>query len=305
MKLDEGFIPSNKPDLHPKSGKIDLWVMSRLYEFIETVNSSFHILNFSKATSACHNFWLYDLCDNYLEMIKPVLSPEGNVDNKEATKQTLYTCLDFALRLLHPFMPFVTEELYQRLPRRPGDVHPSIMVTSYPIPSSYPSWANPKVEEEMKLALEVVKSIRTILSNYNVAPSKRPTVFVHIKTPEMFDTLREYSDVIKTLGYAGSIELLQNSPSNEACAVNVVNMSCDVYVDIRDMIDVNVEISRLESKCSSLENQKETLLKKMNNPSYSKVPENIRNDNSQKLSSLEQEILSTKTAIENFSKLRK
>jgi valyl-tRNA synthetase len=102
------------------------------------------------ATTSVYNFWLYELCDVYIvsayyiydafwnfsvlqEAMKPMTDQAAPNDIRESAQQTLYTCLDHRLRLLHPFMPFVTEELWQRLPRRPNDSTPSIMVSSYPV----------------------------------------------------------------------------------------------------------------------------------------------------------------------------
>lgn len=82
------------------------------------------------ATSAAHQFWLYELCDVYIEAMKPMMDDAAA---RASAQQTLYTCLDHGLRLLHPFMPFVTEELWQRLPRRANDATPSIMVSAYPV----------------------------------------------------------------------------------------------------------------------------------------------------------------------------
>lgn len=102
-------------------------------------------------------------------MSKPVFSGDETAGDKAAAQETLYTCLDMGLKLLHPFMPFLTEELYQRLPRRPSDTVPSIMVASYPTSALTASWSNAVVEEEIKLAQEVARSIRAILSSYKYA----------------------------------------------------------------------------------------------------------------------------------------
>ena len=101
------------------------------------------------ATNAVYNFWLYELCDVYIvscvpgchslfltklqEAMKPMTDESASVATRKSAQQTLYTCLDYGLRLLHPFMPFVTEELWQRLPRIPNDTTPSIMVSRYPV----------------------------------------------------------------------------------------------------------------------------------------------------------------------------
>lgn len=102
------------------------------------------------ATGAAYNFWLYELCDVYIvsrsfhsiglcltalcfqEAMKPMTDESASETTRKSAQQTLYTCLDHGLRLLHPFMPFVTEELWQRLPRRPNDPTPSIMLAKYP-----------------------------------------------------------------------------------------------------------------------------------------------------------------------------
>jgi len=109
--------------------QMDAWVLSRLASAIETCNSGFESYDFAAATSACYAFWLYDLCDVYLECLKPIFQ-SGSEKQQAAARRTLYVCLDFGLRLLSPFMPFITEELYQRLPR--ANPAPSICVASYP-----------------------------------------------------------------------------------------------------------------------------------------------------------------------------
>ena len=154
---------------------------------------------------------MYDLCDNYLEMSKHLFA-DGS--EHAATKETLYlfcfcffkflfifllniilvvlsslssslfliiiryTCLDVGLRLLHPFMPFLTEELYQRLPRRSLSFLPSIMVTPFPLSSDFSPWANLQVEREIKLAQDVACSVRGILASYKYASSSPFIYFV-------------------------------------------------------------------------------------------------------------------------------
>jgi len=110
--------------------KTDLWILSKLSNVVETVNKSFENYEFATATQSCYAFWLYDLCDNYLECLKPVFASDDN-DRKAVSRRVLYTCLDYGLRLLSPFMPFITEELFQRLPRKNVEI-PSICVAPFP-----------------------------------------------------------------------------------------------------------------------------------------------------------------------------
>lgn len=108
---------------------MELWILSRLAYAIDQCNSGFETYDFAVATTAIYNFWLYDLCDVYLECVKPVFY-NGTESEKLGARSTLFTCLYNGLKLISPFMPFVSEELFQRLPR--ADPVPSICVAQYP-----------------------------------------------------------------------------------------------------------------------------------------------------------------------------
>jgi valyl-tRNA synthetase len=122
------------------------------------------------ATSAIYRFWLNELCDVYIEGIKPIVDTEERspvaMSAQESARDTLYTCLDTALRLLHPYMPFVTEELYQRLVRRPGDAVPSIMLTRYPAETQ--EWFSPEAEKEFEFVNSIVRCARSLMSDYGI-----------------------------------------------------------------------------------------------------------------------------------------
>jgi len=112
-----------------------LWILSRLSQTIDVVNKSFENYEFAQATQVAHSFWLYDLCDNYLECLKPIFTSSDEV-KKAIARRVLYTCLDLGLRLLSPFMPFITEELFQRLPRSNTEIA-SICVAPFPGEKSF------------------------------------------------------------------------------------------------------------------------------------------------------------------------
>jgi len=305
MKLEGDFKPSDKVGTPPEATLADLWILSRLSEAVSLTQSGLESYNFSQATTAPHSFWLYEFCDVYLEMIKPVFNADVKEAVKAACRETLYTCLETGLKLLHPFMPFVTEELYQRLPRRASEQVPSIMVSSFPTDATFGSWRNTKAEEDVQSVQEVVRSIRSIRSNYNVIPSKRPKVYVSARNPDMFKTLGSYQDIIKTLSLSGEVVLQTSTERPAGSAVNIVNDSCDVYVDIRDLIDISAEITRLEGKRAQTNTAREVLLKKTSIADYeNKVPTDVRAANSQKLAALEQEIANTTSAIEDFAKMQ-
>lgn len=116
-----------------KESLAEKWILHKLNLAAEKVNAALHERNFMAATSDAYSFWLYEICDVYIEAIKLVTDPSyADAEARRSAQNTLYTVLDNGLRLLHPFMPYVTEELWQRLPRRPTDKTPSIMLAKFP-----------------------------------------------------------------------------------------------------------------------------------------------------------------------------
>merc|ERR1719449_426080 len=126
-------------------GPMDRWILSRLSSAVEEVNKGFKEYNFPSATTALYNFWLYELCDVYLEVLKPVFQ-SGSADEILTARNVLYFCLDAALRLISPFMPFISEELFQRLPRWSNKEPPSIMVTRLPDEKEMKEFRNTSTE---------------------------------------------------------------------------------------------------------------------------------------------------------------
>uniref|UniRef100_A0A6P7G8H9 valine--tRNA ligase n=1 Tax=Diabrotica virgifera virgifera TaxID=50390 RepID=A0A6P7G8H9_DIAVI len=148
---------------------MDLWMLSRLATAITDANRSFAAYDFAAVTTAIYNVWLYELCDVYLEILKPVFASDDD-EAKKTAQITLYRALEIGLRLLSPFMPFITEELYQRLPRpkEVAQIVPSICVASYPSEKEYYRWKNEDIEDEVDFVQRVVKSIRSIRGDYNL-----------------------------------------------------------------------------------------------------------------------------------------
>lgn len=172
--LGEDFeIPTDKKLLGTER-PMDLWMLSRLATATTESNTGFETYDFPKSTSAVYNVWLYELCDVYLEYLKPVFAG-SNAEEIRAGKVTLFRALDTCLRLLSPYMPFITEELYQRLPKSKDESQncPSICVAEYP-KEEESSWKNADVENEVEFMQKVAKAIRSARSDYNL-PNKTKT----------------------------------------------------------------------------------------------------------------------------------
>jgi len=118
-----------------QESQLERWILHKLNRAADKVNKQLAVRNFESATTAVYNFW-GSLCDVFMERMRVIPDHATLASTRASMLQTLYTCLDHGLRLLHPFMPFITEELWQRLPRRPNDSTVSIMVASFPVPDT-------------------------------------------------------------------------------------------------------------------------------------------------------------------------
>jgi len=301
--LGSEFKPAAKQSTNTTDCSVwERWILSRLNQTIINCHRGFQVYDFFLVTSAIYSFWLYDLCDFYLESMKPVM--QSTLQNEEihrrrcSLRETLYTCLDCGLRLLHPFMPFVTEELFQRLARRPSEVSlESIVVASYP--QAVPEWDAPSIEKDVKFVQDVIRSLRQMRANFNLTKEFPPT-FVRIDPKERWNLLDIMKESIAFLSHCKPLELVSITPVG--CAVEVIDESCQVYMMVKDLVDIPSEISKLEKKKERLQAEHEKLLKLSSSSNYAKVPETVRAENSAKMASLEQEIATIDGTIENYKK---
>ena len=197
--------------------KMDRWILSRLALAVDQTNTGFSEYNFPQATSALYNFWLYDLCDVYLEYLKPVFS-SSDAGASLTARTVLYTCLDTGLRLISPFMPYVSEELYQRLPRWSASEPPSIMVTSYPTDTS---GRNTQVEAEVELVQKIVSVVRSSRADYNIPNKSKTRLHLQIFCPATSAVVAQYASTVATLAYCSQVEIGENPPAG--CAIVTVN----------------------------------------------------------------------------------
>ena len=303
MKLGEDFKPAGAaPTLDTVKTLPEKWILNKLNVAITEMNSAMKEFNFMNATSAVYKFWLYELCDVYIEVIKPIID-SGNEENKMSARQTLYTSLDQGLRLLHPFMPFVTEELFQRLPRRPTEPLKTIVLAEFPQPKK--GWTGPQAEQDFETVNAAAKAIRSLMTDYNL----KNDVTVYISVSDALHPLytREV-DTVATLCFTKNITikvLKKSEPVPAGCVVSPLNEESAVHLLVRGMVDLDAEISKLQKKLEQTLRFKEGVVKRMNIPNYEeKVPANIRADNEAKLASFDAEMEVIQHGIANFEKLK-
>merc|ERR1711892_1004399 len=287
---DRSSLPAGKGVLLATPAPIspmDRWILSRLAYAVEQVNIGFTEYNFPQATTALYNFWLYELCDVYLEYLKPVF--QGSDSSAVLTARTvLYTCLDSGLRLISPFMPFISEELFQRLPRWSSKEPPSIMVTPFPTSTNSP-FRNTDVEAEVELVQKIVGVVRSTRADYNIPNKTKTLLYLKVFCPTTTKMVKRYTSALATLAYSQQVEVVDSPPSG--CAIVTVNDKITAHLVLKGLIDPAKEIEKLTKKRSALQQTVEKLQKAALVPDYlTKVPEDVRTANKEKLDVSQMEV---------------
>ena len=252
---------------------VDRWVMSRLHRCIGEVNRSLEEYRFDEAANTVYHFIWHEYCDWYLELTKPALADK---DSHQAalTRATLVESFDTILRLLHPFMPFITEEIWQAIPHS-GQ---SIMVMPYP--SQNKVFVKEDIEREIEGSLKVIAGIREIRGIQAIAPSKELSVTVATPTQGIEQSLRPHQSLIASLARAGTLTIgtdIKHPPSAATTSIVFPGGSIvEVGVDLAGFIDVAKGKSRIEKRLKELTTQIEQDEKKLAKPDFvAKVPPDV------------------------------
>jgi len=281
----------------------DRWLLSSLSSAVATCNAAFQSYSFPEATSSLHQLWWSALCDTYLETLKPRLYGD-HTDGPDAmvARQVLYTALHTALRLISPFMPFLSEELFQRLPSRPSSTPaPSVCVAPYPRPEEYAAFADPAAEEGFRLAQRVVAEVRSAKAKYGLGSKTKVDVTLTTSSPAVSSTLSSLTQEISTLSVASSVQLADGTP--EGAVPTAVGADCVAWIKLQGVIDTRGCSERISAKRDDCAQKLEKLKTDMLKPEYEKVPEDIKTKNSERLKELEAERLQFDDAVTQLEKL--
>ncbi|TFK37032.1 tRNA synthetases class I-domain-containing protein [Crucibulum laeve] len=303
LKLDETFVP--EPTAKPTGNEslVEKWILHKLNIAAAEINQQLTERNFMSATNAAYNFWLYELCDVYIEAMKPMTDDSSPITTRKSAQQTLYTCLDYGLRLLHPFMPFVTEELWQRLPRRPNDPTPSIMVSSFPIHDDGFVFAD--ADKQFDLVFSTLKAGRSLAASYNLQNDIQ--FFIHLQSDQdaaLFEA--QLSTIVALTKGCKSAKVVRDAKDvPEGCGSSVVSSSIVVYTLVRGLVDLDVEISKCEKKLDLARLNLQKIAKVESQVGYEEtVPADVRLANDDKRKTLEAEISTLELSKEMFAKLK-
>ncbi|MCJ7705022.1 MAG: valine--tRNA ligase [Desulfobacterales bacterium] len=248
----------------------DRWIRGRLNETIRSVRKALDEYKFNEACHILYQFIWHEFCDWYLEMTKLYLYREGDQKRQDLTRQTLLEVLDAILRLLHPFMPFITEEIWQQLPTRKGNE--SIMVAEFPKPDQ--QYDDQSVEDEMAWIIEVVNGLRNIRGEMNLPPSEQISVHIRTKSEEVVKRLRGQETFIQFLASAKELSIGQNVEKPLYSAYAVVR-DVEIFVPM-ERARMEEEAERLQKEILKIEKESGFVMKKLSNEQFlSKAPPEI------------------------------
>ncbi|PRX39480.1 valyl-tRNA synthetase [Planifilum fimeticola] len=245
----------------------DRWILHRLNETIDEVTRHLNRYDFGEAGRVLYHFIWDEFCDWYIEFSKLSLYGEDE-EAKRVTRAVLCHVLDRALRLLHPFMPFITEEIWQKLP----GTGPSITVAEWP--EADEAFQAPDAVKEMQILIDVIRSVRNIRSEMEVPPKKQVTLLIRTE-PEAYAAIRDNESAIRRLCGAEKVTAGPDVTRPDKAMTAVVS-GAEVFLPLEGMIDIEETIARLEKELKKLDYEVERVEKKLSNPGFvQKAPAHI------------------------------
>jgi valyl-tRNA synthetase len=275
------------------------WILSRLSSVISEVDKSLEEYRFNDAASALYQFIWHELCDWYVEMIKPELYSE-NVQSKKAALAVLLHVFEGSLALLHPFMPFITEEIWQQLPCEKSAE--SLCIRKYP--TSGDGKPDREAEEKMNIIMDAVTGIRNIRGELNLSPSLELQALIKASN-NAESILNENISYIEKLARTKDVKIGReiHHPKNAAAAVRPF---MEIFVPLEGLFDIDTEVNRLQKEKSRIDEDILFVQKKLSNEDFvTKAPKAIVEENKAKYSEYLEKLQSIQDKIEKLKQWRK
>ena len=257
----------------PESGKLeqeDKWVLSKLNKLVKEVTENLDSYEIGVASAKVYDFIWDTFCDWYIELTKTRMNGEDEEAKIVAQNVLCYVLINL-LKMLHPFMPFITEEIWQALPRlEEGDF---LMTSQWP---EYQEALNfPAEEAAMEAVMDTIKAIRARRAEMNVPPSKKAEILVVTATPEIYQQGLHF---IQRLAYASAVTFADAAPAELAGQVSVVTANATAYMPLAELVDIQAELERINKEKEKAENGLRIVMQKLSNEKFvSKAPEAVVN----------------------------
>ena len=276
---------------------VDKWILSKLNTLIKDATENMEHFELGIAVQKVYDFIWDEFCDWYIEMVKPRLYNSDDAKSQGAALYTLKTVLQDALKLLHPYMPFVTEEIFCTIQNE----EESIMISKWPEYTEERNFA--KEEKDIETIKEAVRGIRNVRTEMNVAPSKKAKVFVVSDKDEVLKTFTEGKLFFAALAYASEVEMQKDKEGIADDAVSVVIANATVYIPFAELVDISQEIERLEKEEKRLAGEIARANGMLNNEKFiSKAPEAKIAEEKEKLAKYTQMMEAVKERLTQLKK---
>jgi valyl-tRNA synthetase len=287
----EGYTP--RAGVPSSEGLADRWIRSRFSAAVEAVNAGLEAFNFSEAALALYHFFWNELCDWYVELAKPVL--RGEAGDKAATQHNLVWIFDQTLRLLHPFMPYISEELWQALPIE--------RESEFLIRADYPKSAARDLEAETQIALlvETITALRNIRGEHQLAPSKKLKAVIHTDKAACARLAKNQNDILR-LAMLESVAFSDQpvAPQKET-ATSVVG-AIQAVVSLEGLIDYAKEAERLRKEIGKMTTERERIRGKLANEGFvARAPAEVIAKEKEKVAELEAQLAKLTSSLAALS----
>jgi valyl-tRNA synthetase len=263
----------------------DRWILARLSRAAQETNTSLDQYNLHEAARTIYGFFWHEFCDWYLEMIK--LHPERS-------KPVLLFVFESTLRLLHPFMPFITEELWQTIPHK-GE---SIVISTYP--EFDPALADAEAETQMEMVQDVIVKVRNIRSEMNVDAKKPVVVRIATQDKAVMTLLNNARDYIFKLAAVSQFDVVPQL-SGDKLAAQAVAAGCSMEIPLADLIDHDAERARLSKELERVQKEIDILDRKLSNASFvERAPKEVVEENRRRIADYQDQAAKLKTGMERL-----
>ncbi len=287
------YLTIDRNDLPEKLEIEDKWILSKLNDTVKEVCENMDNFELGVAAGKIYDFIWDSFCDWYIELTKPRLNGEDEESKLGAQKVLLYVLTEI-LKLVHPFMPFISEEIWQALPHE-GE---ALMVARYP--EYRPELSFPEDEQSFEMVMSAIKAVRARRSDMNVPPSRKAHLIIATEKKAAFEAGKSY---ICKLAYASEVTVLDEAPESTAGMVSVVTDNARMFMPMAELVDLEKERARIEKELQNAQKQLQAQIGKLSNQNFvTRAPEAVVNLEREKKTKLEGLIENLKRSLENLGK---
>ncbi|SDF20113.1 valine--tRNA ligase [Sporolituus thermophilus] len=268
MNLD-GFDAADCPD-PARFTLADRWILSRYAQTVTDVTANLEKFELGEAARLLYEFIWNEYCDWYIELTKGRLYRKENIEDRRAAQYVLWYVLRGTLELLHPFMPFITEAIWQALP------HDGKSIVVAPWPKTQPELIDAEAERHMTAIMDTIKAVRNMRAEVNVPPGKKSEVIIHVAAEELAEVFRANIAYLQALAAAESVAICGADADKPENAMAAVVSGVEVYLPLKGLIDVEKETARLNKELAGLEKEIARIAGKLANPGFlAKAPADV------------------------------